>query len=380
MYSYHPFSFSSSLVSLPVLVSMAVKTPALPLGKARVSPCVHCCQDTCPTIGESQGQSLCSLLSRHMPYHWGKPGSVLVFTVVKTHALPLGKARVSPCVHGCQNTCPTIGESQGQSLCSLSLRHMPYHWGKPGSVLVSTVVKTHALPLGKARVSPCVHGCQNTCPTIGESQGQSLCSLSRRHMPYHWGKPGSVLVSMAVKTHALPLGKARVSPCVHCCQDTSYHWGKPGSVLVSIIPKTHALPIPLGTAGVSPFVFYYQCTRLTTMESHGQSLCLCSQGTCLTTRPPMQLHLIGLVVKASTLGAEDPRFKSRLRQDFSKLCHASDFKIGTPVATLSGAWRYRVSSGTGWPGVSILWLDEMESWICNFSVWQHVKLSEQIRP
>ena len=46
--------------------------------------------------------------------------------------------------------------------------------------------------------------------------------------------------------------------------------------------------------------------------------------------------------------------------------HTSDFKIGTPVATLPGAWRYRVSTGTGWPGVSILWLGEMESLICNF--------------
>ena len=34
--------------------------------------------------------------------------------------------------------------------------------------------------------------------------------------------------------------------------------------------------------------------------------------------------------------------------------HTSDLKIGTPVATLPGAWRYRVSAGTGWPGVSIL--------------------------
>ena len=45
---------------------------------------------------------------------------------------------------------------------------------------------------------------------------------------------------------------------------------------------------------------------------------------------------------------------------------AVDLKIGTPVATLPGAWRYRVSAGTGRPGVSILWLAEMESWIFNF--------------
>ena len=31
-----------------------------------------------------------------------------------------------------------------------------------------------------------------------------------------------------------------------------------------------------------------------------------------------------------------------------------DLKIGTPVATLPSARRYRVSTGTGQPGVSIL--------------------------
>ena len=39
---------------------------------------------------------------------------------------------------------------------------------------------------------------------------------------------------------------------------------------------------------------------------------------------------------------------------FSGLSHTSDSKIGTPVATLPGAWRDRVSAGTGQPGVSIL--------------------------
>ena len=38
----------------------------------------------------------------------------------------------------------------------------------------------------------------------------------------------------------------------------------------------------------------------------------------------------------------------------------------TLYATLPGAWRYRVSAGTGQPGVSILWLGEMESLVCNF--------------
>ena len=36
------------------------------------------------------------------------------------------------------------------------------------------------------------------------------------------------------------------------------------------------------------------------------------------------------------------------------------------MATLPGAWCYRVSAGTGWLGVSILWLGVMECLICNF--------------
>ena len=79
--------------------------------------------------------------------------------------------------------------------------------------------------------------------------------------------------------------------------------------------------------------------------------------------------LVGLVVKASTSRAEDPVFESHLRRDFSGSSHTSDLKIGTPVATLPGAWRYRVSAGTGRPGVSILlWLGEVASVICNFYI------------
>ena len=64
--------------------------------------------------------------------------------------------------------------------------------------------------------------------------------------------------------------------------------------------------------------------------------------------------------KASASRAEGPGFESRLRRDFSGSSHTSDLNIGTPVATLPGAWRYRVSAGTGRTGVSILWLGEMD--------------------
>ena len=66
-------------------------------------------------------------------------------------------------------------------------------------------------------------------------------------------------------------------------------------------------------------------------------------------------RLVGLVVKASASGVEDPGFDSRLCSgDFSGWSHISDSKIDAPVATLPGAWRCRASAGTGWPGVSIL--------------------------
>ena len=46
--------------------------------------------------------------------------------------------------------------------------------------------------------------------------------------------------------------------------------------------------------------------------------------------------------------------------------HTSDLKTGTPLAALPGDWHYRVSAETGWPGVDILQLGDMESLICSF--------------
>ena len=95
----------------------------------------------------------------------------------------------------------------------------------------------------------------------------------------------------------------------------------------------------------------------------GQSSAIFTTGRIATT---WHDRLVGLVVKASVSREEDPGFESHLRWDFSGSSHIGDLKIGTPVATLPGAWRYRISAGTGRPGVSILCLGEVESWICNF--------------
>ena len=61
-------------------------------------------------------------------------------------------------------------------------------------------------------------------------------------------------------------------------------------------------------------------------------------------------HLSGLVVKASASRVKDSGFESRLCWDYSESIQTSDLKIGTPVATLPGAWHSRVSAGTGQPG------------------------------
>ena len=86
------------------------------------------------------------------------------------------------------------------------------------------------------------------------------------------------------------------------------------------------------------------------------------------------------MIKASALGVEDLGFESCLRRDFSGLSHTSDLKIGTPVATLPGGRHYRVNAGTGQPGVSILWLKEVESLIWNFYLSVAAHKIVQIRP
>ena len=65
-------------------------------------------------------------------------------------------------------------------------------------------------------------------------------------------------------------------------------------------------------------------------------------------------RLIGLVVRRPPRERKVPGLNPACGRIFSGSSHTSDLKIGTPVATLPGAWRYRVSTGTGRNGVSIL--------------------------
>ena len=77
-------------------------------------------------------------------------------------------------------------------------------------------------------------------------------------------------------------------------------------------------------------------------------------------------RLAGLVVRSPPRERKIPGSNPACVRIFSGSSHTSDFKIGTPVATLPGSWRYWVSTGTGRPGVRILWLGEVERLICSF--------------
>ena len=65
-------------------------------------------------------------------------------------------------------------------------------------------------------------------------------------------------------------------------------------------------------------------------------------------------RLVGLVVRRPPRQRKIPGSNPAGGGIFSGSSHTSDLKIGTPVDTLPGAWCYRVSAGTGRPGVSIL--------------------------
>ena len=108
------------------------------------------------------------------------------------------------------------------------------------------------------------------------------------------------------------------------------------------------------------------------------SVCLC---VCLCLCLCLCDCLAGLVVKVSASGVEDRGFESRLRRDFSRSSHTSNLNTSTPVATLPGTWCFRVSAGTGRPGVCILRLGEVEGRICSLYVSVAARaMSKQMHP
>ena len=133
------------------------------------------------------------------------------------------------------------------------------------------------------------------------------------------------------------LSRLRIYCCLFVCLFCIF-------VLCAKLSHPHPHPVPLQSVG--------QSVGLSLSLSLSLSLWLTASLTWWLRRPPRERKIPG----------SNPGYA----QNFPGSSHTSDFKIGTPVATLPGAWRYRVSAGTGRPGVCILWLCKMESLICNF--------------
>ena len=94
---------------------------------------------------------------------------------------------------------------------------------------------------------------------------------------------------------------------------------------------------------------------------------------------PLPPHLIGRGVRLLESGRPWVRFP--LAPGFSGSSHISDLKIGTTAATLRCAWRYKVSTGTGWPCVRILtgWDRKFDLQLLSQCGSTCIPLSEQIR-
>ena len=99
------------------------------------------------------------------------------------------------------------------------------------------------------------------------------------------------------------------------------------------------------------------------------SYLLCTESFCWWVRGCC-VGLVGLVVRRPPRERKIPGSNPARARIFSGSSNTSDLKIGTPVATLPGAWHYRVSAGTGGPGVSILWLGEVESYEVMWSMYE----------
>ena len=115
---------------------------------------------------------------------------------------------------------------------------------------------------------------------------------------------------------------------------------------------------------------------------HALSFCWTWNYACSLFSSPTYSHdrLAGLVVRRLPWERKVSGSNPACAGIFSGSSHTSDLNIGTPVATLPGSWRYRVSAGTGRPGVSILWVRWKVWSAASVSVWQHIKLSVQIHP
>ena len=126
--------------------------------------------------------------------------------------------------------------------------------------------------------------------------------------------------------------------------------------------------------------FMYNCPTCPTSEHHAVGSAAVDSCVIVPHVPASEHHAVGSAAVDSCIIVPHvpPRWPSGKASAsssnpacagiFSGSSHTSNLKIVTPVATLPGAWRYRVSAGIGRPGVSIPCLGEVESSICNFNL------------
>ena len=146
--------------------------------------------------------------------------------------------------------------------------------------------------------------------------------------------------------------------CFHKCKET----------LAELTASVSAEVRLSSSVTVLTFCFFLSCHWFQPMphtvhSSHGATFC---EHYHLHVLSGHLDRLVGLVVRRSPWKRKILGSNPACARIFSGWSHTNDLKIGTPVATLPGAWHYRVSAGSGWPGVSILWWGEVENLICHF--------------
>ena len=314
-------------------------------------------------------------------YSW--PSSTLtpvLLALLHSHPCTLGPPPLSPLYSWPSSTLPsTLGPPPLSPLYSwpssaltpalLALLHSPlYSW--PSSTLIPVLLAllhSHPCTLGPPPLSPLYSWPSSTLTLVLLALLHSHpCTLGPPPLSplYSWPSfnliPALTPVLLAVHSH----------PCTRPSTLTPVllallHSPHPPLLLALL----HSHPCTLGPPPLSP-LYSWPSSTLSLLYS-------CS---CSLTPSPVSDRLVGLVVRHPPRERKIPSSNPVCAGIFSGLSHTSDFKICTPVATLPGSWCYRVSAGTGPPGVSILWLGEMESWICNFYLSVSARKIEQICP
>ena len=215
----------------------------------------------------------------------------------------------------------------------------------PGQIVVSAFTNSHT-----ARANRCVcNHKQSHC------QGKSLCLQSQTVT-----LSGQMVVSAITNSHTVR---------ANCVCNQSHCHGKslclqsqtvtlPGQIVVSAFTNSHTARANC-VCNQSHCQGKSLCLQPQTVTLPGKSLCLQSQTVTLPGQIVVSAITNSHTAQHSIAQPLITQRSSRVRIPltpgfFSRSSHTSDFKIGTPVAILPGAWCYRVSAGTGLPGVSML--------------------------